>query len=787
VQSLPRSPITSVVIACAFVLLAGQVASARAPFKIGPAPGWVRRVVPSGDSNNASTQAGTSSTRILDDQQIKVSGVSVERYYHYFQRVDNTAGLDDLSQLRFYFEPSYQQLTIHFVHVLRSGSVIDAFEPSEVKMIQEENELDQQLYNGTNAAVIFVNDIRVGDVVEYAYTVSGDNPVLGGRFADTIYLADSDPIRETFLRLVFPSKRTLAIKNDNLQVEPTRQTIGDDTEYTWYTKNIPAVTSDDSAPDWYDPSPRINLSEFQTWADVVNWALPFYQNSQLNNAELRQQIEEWKKASESPAQRTISALRFVQDEIRYLGIELGRYSHQPTSPEKVFTRRFGDCKDKSLLLSSILNSMGIEAAPALVNSSDKSSLDSWQPTPFAFDHVIVRARINGRTYWLDPTISYQRGGLENYYDPPFERSLVLKAGTTELEKIPRPAGNAGSIDVLEVYSGQDSQSAVTLAVTKTYRGMQADAMRYSLHSTSLSDLSKSHLNYYADTTPTISADGLPQVDDNQDTNTIVIKEKYLISELWRDNRHSFVADRIYAELRKPRVSQRSAPLEVQYPLSIQQTILIDLGPGYDFPVGSDVLSDDALRFDYSYSKSGNQLSMYFSLKTFSDSVPTNALQTHFQILDKAQTLAGFELSRGRSGVVVASGNPPSRLLLGFTWLVILIPVVFFVLWIVRSRKSTVRRPQFVGQLTAQPGTSPETALRMSTKEKMESLLLNFTCRCGRHPYNPEAPAKRERFTYDGQRLVGIRLVCGACKQASDVYVNPLFENESGGVATLETS
>ena len=610
--------------------------------------------------------------------------------------------------------------------------------------------------------------------------------MLGGRFADTIYLADSDPIQETFLRLVFPSKRTLAIKNDNLQLEPTRQTIGEDAEYTWYTKNIPAVTSDDSAPDWYDPSPRINLSEFQTWADVVNWALPFYQNSQLNNAELRQQIEEWKKASESPAQRTISALRFVQDEIRYLGIELGRYSHQPTSPEKVFTRRFGDCKDKSLLLSSILTSMGIEAAPALVNSSEKSSLDSWQPTPFAFDHVIVRARINGRTYWLDPTISYQRGGLENYYDPPFERSLVLKAGSTELEKIPRPASNAGSIDVLEVYSGQDSQSAVTLAVTKTYRGMQADAMRYSLHSTSLSDLSKSHLNYYADTTPTISADGLPQVDDNQNTNTIVIKEKYLISELWRDNRHSFVADRIFAELRKPRVSQRSAPLEVQYPLSIQQTILIDLGPGYDFPIGSDVLSDDALRFEYSYSKSGNQLSMYFSLKTFADSVPTNALQTIFKYSTRPRQwrvsscleVVAELLWRVATPVAYAAWDDLA---------VILIPVVFFVVWIVRSRKTTVSRPQFVGQQTAQPGTSPETALRMSTKEKMESLLLNFTCRCGRHPYNPEAPAKRERFTYDGQRLVGIRLVCGACKQASDVYVNPLFENEQGGVARLETS
>ena len=56
------------------------------------------------------------------------SEVPSERYYHYYQRVDNTAGLEDLSQLRFYFEPSYQQLAIHFVRVLRGGSVIDAFE-----------------------------------------------------------------------------------------------------------------------------------------------------------------------------------------------------------------------------------------------------------------------------------------------------------------------------------------------------------------------------------------------------------------------------------------------------------------------------------------------------------------------------------------------------------------------------------------------------------------------------------------------------------------------------------
>jgi len=775
VQSLACPLINRVVLACILFVLAAPIAVARGLFSVKPPPPWVRKVEPSVDPVKAGPQTGNSSTRILDDQQIKVNGRSVERYYHFFQRVDNTAGLDDLSQLRFYFEPSYQQLTIHFVRVLRKGAVIDSLNPSEVKMIQEEDELDQQLYNGTTAAVIFVNDIRVGDVIEYAYTVYGDNPVLGGRFTDMIYLSDSEPIKELFLRVVYPTKRSLAIKTDNSQIEPSKQSIGDDTEYLWYLKDVPAVATDDSTPDWYNPYPRLNLSEFQSWSDVVNWALPFYQTSQLNNSELRAKIEEWKKASQEPTQRAVVALRFVQDEVRYLGIELGRYSHQPTAPEKVFARRFGDCKDKSLLLSSILNSMGIDAAPALVNTSEKASLDSGQPTPFAFDHVIVKAIIDGKTYWLDPTISYQRGGLESYYDPPFQRALVLKSGSTGLEKIPSPASNAGSIDIVESYTSEDSHSPVTLTVTRTFRGMQADQMRYSLSATSLADFSKSQLNFYADTTPSITAEGLPHVDDNQDTNTIVIKETYLIGDLWRDNRHSFVADKVYAELRKPRVSQRSTPLEVEYPISIQQTILINLGPGFEFPVASDVLSDDALRFEYSYSKSGNQLSMYFSLKSFADSVPTAALANHLQLLDKAQSIAGFELSRGRSGVLVRNESSPSRLLFGTTWVVVLIPVVFFVVWLVRRRDTrTTKRTPFAEQVKPRPGSSPETALRLSTTEQVESLLTTFSCRCGDHPYNPESPAKRERFTYDGQRLVGVRLVCPACRQANDIYFNPLF-------------
>ena len=301
-----------VVVCWAVLLSVSAIVVAKDTFTIKASASWVRKVVPGTDPTSVSPEAGTRSTRILDDEQTKV-GSSVERYYHYYQSVDNTAGLEDLSQLRFYFEPSYQQLAIHFVRVLRGGSVIDALKPSEIKMIQEEADLDQQLYNGTSAAVIFVNDVRVGDVVEYAYTITGENPVLSGRFTDIVYLADNEPIKEKFFRVLYPSKRLLAIKSDNTELQPSKQVIGDDTEYLWYAKDVSGVPSDDSTPNWFNPYPRINLSEFQSWAEVVDWALPFYQNSALNNSELHAKVEEWKKTSEVPEQRTVAALRFVQD------------------------------------------------------------------------------------------------------------------------------------------------------------------------------------------------------------------------------------------------------------------------------------------------------------------------------------------------------------------------------------------------------------------------------------------------------------------------------------------
>ena len=425
--------------------------------------------------------------------------------------------------------------------------------------------------------------------------------------------------------------------------------------------------------------------------------------------------------------------------------------------------------------------MDIDAVPVLINTRARATLDSWQPSPFAFDHVIVRASLNGKAFWLDPTISYQRGTFQTYYDPPYERALVLRSGEQALSQIPRPAAGSRSISIVESYVGGQGEP-VTLNVATTYQGADADEVRYGLSTESLADLSKEYLNYYADAMPSITANGLPAVRDDPVKNTIVVTENYLINDFWKNKAHGFLADKVYVELDKHGLSQRTLPLKIKYPLSIEQTILVNLGPGYDFPTGNEVFSDDALRFEAKAYKNGAQFVLHCSLKTFADSLQVDKIQNHLRVLDEARGLAGFELAQGPTTPHFSAG-------LTIPFLLFLVFVLFgggFVVFRLLRDNSNVRAKDFAEKLKVDPGTTAETALQVSSNEQLESMSRQFQCRCGRKAFDPAKPPLQERFTYDGEKLVGLRFVCEACGMSSDLYFRFRSEQPTEGLPSLST-
>lgn len=748
--------------AALLLLLACAGAAAKPSFTVQPPPAWAQTPAPPQATDGARSKETESGVRfLLDDRQVRVSERGAECYYHLVEQVSTAAAVAKVSQLRLDFEPSYQSLVIHHISVLRAGQTINALRPSEVKVIQQEGELDKQLFNGTLSAVVFLNDVRPGDVIDYAYSVDGDNPVLAGNYADTFQLAESDPVDYLRARLLWPAGRKLYVRARQTDAQPSVRQEGEEVEYVWERREVPAVQAEDSTPDWFDPAPSVQLSEFETWADVARWAAPLYEVKGLSPA-LRAQVAEWQRLPDAE-ERLLAARRFVQDEVRYLGIELGPYSHTPTQPSKVFERRFGDCKDKSLLLSTILNALGIEAHPALVNTEARHTLDQWQPSPYDFDHAIVEARLGGKTYWIDPTISYQRGTLASYYAPEYERALVLRPEAQALDAIPLAPPAEPTTTVRELYRVSDFDAPVSLTVTATYRGADADAMRYRLAGESRADLGKEYLNYYAARESSIQGEGLPEVADDELANVISVTERYTIPRFWKDSAHEFLAQRVGEELQKPDVSRRETPLQVSYPTNVEQLIEIQLPHPQEVSTGKETVEDDALRFTAEAGTDNNVVRLRYTLRTKRDEVAASDVERHLAALDKARDLASYELKQGPPLAPAGVFRGALDLLYWLALAGIVLLLVYF--WLKRRR--SFARAASARAARAQPGAQPETAIRLRAEGEIKRYLAGVPCHsCGRRACGESA---RQGLIYDEQRLVVVQLECERCRSSQDFY------------------
>ncbi|MBV9925557.1 MAG: DUF3857 and transglutaminase domain-containing protein [Acidobacteria bacterium] len=758
--------------AALLLALACTPASAKPNFTVQPPPDWVQPISPPDDAEHNQPENGLRC--MLDDRQVRVTAAGSQNYNHLVEQVTTSAAVERASQLQLDFEPSYQTLVIHHVRLVRNGQTIDALRPSEIRVVQRETELDERLFNGTLSAVVVINDVRPGDVIDYAYSVNGDNPVLAGNYADTLSLAHTDTCALLRARLLWPNGRRLFVRAQQIELQPSVAQGPEETEYVWERRNAPGVDYDDSTPSWYDPAPFVQLSEFGTWADVARWAAPLYAPGELSPA-LRSQIEEWKRLP-TMEERVLAARRFVQDEVRYLGIELGTYSHTPTRPSKVFERRFGDCKDKTLLLMTMLNELGVEARPALVNTDLRRELDHWEPTPYAFDHVIVRAELEGKTFWIDPTISYQRGTLANATTPEYERALVVAEGTQALAEIPLPESKEPNLSVRELFEVADFDAPVRFTVTSTYRGADADAMRYRLSGQTREDMSEQFVNFYADSEPSIQPDGLPDISDDERADVVTVVEHYTVKSFWKDSRHDFPALYFGSELGKPGDVRRASPLAVTFPYNVEQVTEVRLPHPHRVETGEKTAEDDALRFSSDVEQDGNVVRVRYELVTKRDSVPVEKVESHLATLDEASDIGNFWLHQSPPPAF-ASGGPGLSPALGFFYLLLLLGVGTFGLYAWLRHRRYARLAAAYAASRRLPGAVPETAIMLGPGSDINAYVAGSECPgCGRRACGV---ASRQGLVYDDRRLVVVHVKCDGCRATQDFYFNVAAETAAG--------
>lgn len=645
-------------------------------FKTGPAPAWLAPYTP--DLNKKPNDKDISDGYFLllyeEQQQAELKS----SYHHTIRQIVSEAGIQNGSEISVDYDPSYQQLVFHQVIVRRNGKIINKLNPARFEFLQQEQDLSRFIYSGTFTAYLILEDVRKDDQIEYAFSLTGRNPIFEDKYFNNFYFVTYQPIVNYYKNLIAGPHRNIHFKTFNGARMPEQKALNGLNLYEWNIKDLEEMEEEDSqTPSWYNNYPYVQASEYTGWKEIADWARQINKHTPPGNG-IKTKVAALKKEAGNDKEIYLqNAVRFVQDDIRYMGIEMGENSHRPNIPEKILSQRFGDCKDKSLLLCTLLQADSINASMAYVNTYSKRTVAEKLPSPYAFNHAIVYVTLNGKHYWIDPTVSYQRGGLKNFSQPAYQLALVITDTTTTLT--PANPVSTGSIKILERLDfPRRFDYPATLAVTSTYTGKFADNTRYDFATSSGKDKEAAFQKYYKSIYGEVTTTDAITLQDSTNSNKIVVLENYEISNPWkRDsiNKGTFtakaVAQALVSEIAFITDTKRKSPILLKYPEDLDYTIEVILPS--DWANSSDALhiKNEYYQFDYTQRVAGRSLFMHYQYKTFNDHIPVDFIPQYVKDVTAIDQLTAQQFSWTQEGT-----NTPVAGNKGINWLVVAMALLF---------------------------------------------------------------------------------------------------------------
>lgn len=442
-------------------------------FSIEPFPTWVSSF---STERLLKKNEETGAQNLLFQQEIR--NQTRERFVRTVHRIENIESLNHAANLEFNIEPFCESLAIHHVRLIRSGEIISEAQIDEFRVIQPEESRHRLVIDGTYRLIHLIDDARPGDIVDVASTTRTTTPIFPVHCFGTALACA--PAGADFVRVAlhFPTEPGLRWNVLGGDCDFVESAIAGNTTVALDRTDEPWRSFSSHAPPWFRQVPVLIWSSFNSWSQVSRsvaelWYSEIgsdFSDPSIENAVVTLQLEDLSR----PLQiQTI--IRFVRDQIRYFSISEGTRALVPDRPTSVLAKRYGDCKDKSILLVLMLQKIGINAKVALVNTSLRERVTERLPAPEAFDHAIVMFVWDAGICWVDATATGAGGDLNTMQFPNFGLALPVTEVGEELHEIRCEGRPPSKVRVEESIILAETDLLVT--ITTRAGGREADAMR----------------------------------------------------------------------------------------------------------------------------------------------------------------------------------------------------------------------------------------------------------------------------------------------------------------------
>ncbi len=377
------------------------------------------------------------------------------------------------------------------VNYLRSWTIMPGGQEFESrdKDVLERTAFTYEVYSDHKVKYLKAEGAEVGSVLAFEFERK-ERPYT---FQLTWYLQRIDPVEHARFLLHLPPHWEYRSSWIN---HPESQAANEGSAYVWDIKDINGVQREDAMPSWRAVagvmivtlfSEKTKGRTYANWSDFGLWYAQLSAGMREPSPALQLKVRELAPANLSLLERIQALSRFAQKEIRYAAIEIGIGGYRPHAAADIFANRYGDCKDKATVLSSMLNEIGVRSYYVLVHT-DRGVFTEKSPPNLGFNHVILAIQLPessqakampavfqhprlGQLLIFDPTNDLVPFGEIPYYEQDNYGLLVngeggdlihLPLSSPELNRITRTArltllpGGGMKADVEEVRTGTEA-------------------------------------------------------------------------------------------------------------------------------------------------------------------------------------------------------------------------------------------------------------------------------------------------------------------------------------------
>lgn len=345
---------------------------------------------------------------LLSDESVEIfednTAVFQQRY---LVKILNERGRENFAEIEIGYDSTDESVEIEYARTIRDDGKVVMVGDKHIRDVSRY--LNFPLYSNARVKIISMPEVSEGSVIEYKAKIFLRKLVNDDDFMTNYRLQEFEPVKQARFEVTLPAGRVLNTKLINerynfteAKLEPAVTEEYGKQRYAWLFNDIPQIIPEDSMPPVSEIDTAIMLSTFRAWDEIYNWWWKLAEDKIKPDSAIEKAVAELTQGKDSDYEKIKAVYNFCAQKVRYVAVEYGQAGYEPHSAAEVFSNKYGDCKDKAVLLITMLKAAGFKAHPVLIGTKGTAALNQDFPT-LTFNHAIAVMEFEGSSLFMDTT------------------------------------------------------------------------------------------------------------------------------------------------------------------------------------------------------------------------------------------------------------------------------------------------------------------------------------------------------------------------------------------------